>query len=131
MSPLSVRSIPSRLLPAHLLPCTLCFSLRQRLRESTLKENPVWNPVGRLAVMAGSWQLLQLMKYSDYSTMCFSWFPSEAEESHDAWATHGSILPAQVTSVPTPKSWSDECVVTVAGAGWHWELLATCLHPRG
>ena len=23
---------------------------RQRLRESTLKENPVWSPVGRLAV---------------------------------------------------------------------------------
>ena len=62
----------------HLLPCRLCF-FRQRLRESTLKENPVWSPVGRLAVMAGSWQVLQLMKYSDYSTMCFSWFPSEAE----------------------------------------------------
>ena len=62
----------------HLLPCRLCF-FRQRLRESTLTENPVWSPVGRLAVMAGSWQLLQLMKYSDYSTMCFSWFPSEAE----------------------------------------------------
>ena len=58
--------------------CRLCFC-RQRLRESTLTENPVWSPVGRLAVMAGSWQLLQLMKYSDYSTMCFSWFPSEAE----------------------------------------------------
>jgi len=52
---------------------------RQRLRESTLKENPVWSPVGRLAVMAGSWQLLQLTKYSDYSTLCFSWLPSEAE----------------------------------------------------
>ena len=62
----------------HLLPCRLCF-FRQRLRESTLTENPVWSPVCRLAVMAGSWQLLQLMKYSDYSTMCFSWFPSEAE----------------------------------------------------
>ena len=36
----------------HLLPCRLCF-FRQRLRESTLTENPVWSPVGRLAVMAG------------------------------------------------------------------------------
>ena len=62
----------------HLLPCRLCF-FRQRLSESTLKENLVWSPVGILAVMAGSWQLLQLMKYSDYSTMCFSWFLSEAE----------------------------------------------------
>ena len=115
----------------HLLPCRLCF-FRQRLRESTLTENPVWSPVGRLAVMAGSWQLLQLMKYSDYSTMCFSWFPSKAERRVMMLGQlMALLLHAQVTSVPTPKSWSDECVVTVAGAGWHWEPLATSLHPRG
>lgn len=35
------------------------------------------------------------------------------------------------TSVPDFKPWSDEGVVTVAGAGWHWKLLATILHPGG
>ena len=38
---------------------------------------------------------------------------------------HGYFITAEVTSVPNPKSWSNECVVTVADAGWHWEPLAT------
>ena len=72
------------------------------------------------------------MMHPDYSTMCFSGFSSEAERRV---MMLGQLMTlyflAQVTSVPTPKSWSDECVVTVAGAGWHWKLLATSLHPRG
>ena len=82
--------------------------------------------------MAGFWQLLQLMKYSDYSTMCFSWFPSEAERRVMMLGQLMALyfLP-RFTSVPTPKSWSDECVVTVAGAGWHWKSLATNLQSRG
>ena len=119
----------------YLLPCRLCF-FRQRLRESTLTENPVGSPVGRLAVMAGCWQLLQL-KYSDYSTMCLSWFPSEAERRVMMLGQlMALLLHAQVTSVPTPKSWSDECVVhggrcrMALGAASH-KLASTQLEPSG
>ena len=39
-----------------------------------------------------------------------------------------NLLPRYVSANPSFKSWSDECMVTVAGTGWYWQPLATNFH---